>query len=117
MRVKADYYDSFQKPEVCNAVVKLCRQIIKESGRPLNPQALVAKKLQAIISRHYSPSGSPGHLWQEWERDPQLFIDWVLTQDPDGQARLARIDIQGPYSPENLEIKPRSSSRNNAQKL
>lgn len=107
MKVSSDYYKTgFANPEACERIVQYCRQVISISGRPYTPEALVAKRLQSIISKHYKLSeNSSARLHSTWERNPQEFIDWFLTLDPTGKARIRRKDVNGPWHPANMELK------------
>lgn len=100
MRVKSNYYqDNFHSPEVCERIVEFCKQKIRESGRPYTPEALVAKRLQSIISKYYKKSAnSTTRICKKWEDNPQAFIDWVLSYDTQAKMRMVRINPVGDFS-------------------
>lgn len=108
MKVKADYYQQyFKEPEVCERVAAVCRAEVRASGRPYTTRALIAKRLQSIIAKYYKLSKeSPIRLDSSWEQDPVSFIDYVIEQSGDEDARIVRKDVQADFTPENLIFMP-----------
>jgi hypothetical protein len=84
------------------------------------------KLLQAIRVRCNYPSatnyayyGGRGiYVCDEWESDPQAFVDWATENGYEKGLELDRIDVNGPYSPSNcrfLDHAQNSQLRRNAQ--
>lgn len=108
MRVSKDFYlTGFHDPETCMKVAEFCRNEVRESGRPYNARALLAKRLHSFICKNYPiAKNSPARIHAEWGKDPETFISWVLGHvKGDTVPRIERKDKRGHFSPENLQVK------------
>lgn len=110
MRVKPDYYiGRFVHDKAVQLWAEFTRKEVKESGRPYNFRARLAKRFQGWLSKYDRFGYENVQFWPDWLEDPELFIHWVKgeleAQGITGDFTIRRRDVRAGFVPRNLEIK------------